>query len=79
MLLCERKAGSTDCVELVVFAAQPPLAAAAAVDLMHLFALALQMTDKPGAVMAGALDRPTVDLRARADLRSGRRPRSRLR
>ena len=57
-LVCERRAGCTDCVELVVFAAQPPLAAAGAVDLMHLFALPLQVPDKSGAVVAGALDRP---------------------
>lgn len=37
---------------------EPPLAAAGVVDLMHLLALALQVTDKPGAVVAGALDRP---------------------
>ena len=58
MLVCERRAGGAHRVELVVFAAQPPLAAAGAVDLMHLFALALQATDKPGTVMAGAFDRP---------------------
>jgi hypothetical protein len=57
-LVCEGRASGTDRVELVVFATQPPLAAAGAVDLMHLFAPALQVTDKPGAVVAGALDRP---------------------
>ena len=57
-LACKRRAGSTDGVELVIFAVQPPLAAAAAIDLMHLLATALQMTDKPGAVIAGPLDRP---------------------
>lgn len=57
-LVCECGAGGTDCIELVVFAAQPPLAAAGAVDLMHALAAALQVTDEPGAVVAGAFDRP---------------------
>lgn len=47
-----------DCVELVVFAASPPLAAAGAFDLLHQFVPPLQVTDKPGAVVASALDRP---------------------
>ncbi len=46
-LVREGRASGTDCVELVVFAAQPPLAAAGAVDLMHLLALALKVPDKP--------------------------------
>lgn len=37
---------------------EPTLTSAGAVDLMHLLALALQLADKPGAVVAGALDRP---------------------
>src|SRR5262245_42125736 len=58
MLVCKGGPGGTDGVELVVFPAQPPLAAAGAVDLMHGLAAALQVTGKPGAVVAGALDRP---------------------
>ena len=58
MLLGEDGAGGTDRVELVVFAASPPLAAAGAFDLPHLFVPALQVTDKPGPVVAAALDRP---------------------
>ena len=58
LLVCEGRAGGTDCVQLVVFAAQPPLAAAGAVDLMHLFALPLQTPDKSGTGVAAALDCP---------------------
>ena len=58
MLVCKRRASGTDCVELVVFAAQTPLPAAAAVDLMRDLTAAVQVTDKTGAVVAAALDRP---------------------
>ena len=70
-LVREGRASGTDCVELVVFAAQPPLAAAGAVDLMHLFAaLALKVPDKPGAVVAAALDRPEASA-GRVPIREG--------
>ena len=58
ILVHKRGAGGADGVELVVFAMEPPLAAAGVVDLVHLLALALHVPDKPGAVVAGALDRP---------------------
>ena len=58
MLACERGAGGTDSVQLIVFAAQPPLSTARPLDRMHLLTLALQVTGETGAVVAGTLDRP---------------------
>jgi hypothetical protein len=58
MFVYEGRAGGTDCVELVVFAMEPRLSAAAAVDLMHLLVTALEVPYKPDAAVAGALDRP---------------------
>src|SRR5581483_12491502 len=58
MLVRKRGAGSSDRVELVVFAMQPPLTPACAVDLVHMLAPPLQAAGKSSAVMACALDRP---------------------
>ena len=48
-------------------------------DLVHQLAAGAEIADKPGAVVAGALDRPDTHRPARAGRRSGRRPRSRAR
>jgi hypothetical protein len=45
-------------VERVVFAAQPPFDAGLATDLEHRLTTVRQVTGEPGAVVAGALDRP---------------------
>ena len=63
MLVCERRAGGTDCVELVVFAAQPPLAAGRAAEFEHRLTAPGEIPGKAGAVAAAALDRPRAPTR----------------
>ena len=52
---------SADRVERVVFAAQSPLSASVAADLERRFTALGEGTREPGAVVAGALDRPDTN------------------
>ena len=76
-----RKPGtcSADRVERVVLAAQSPLRAGVAADLEHRLAAIAQVASQPGAVVAGALDRPGTNA-ARVPFREAKRlARSRVR
>ena len=50
LLGCEREAGGAHRVELVILAAQPPLGAACAFDLVYLLAVALQQAHEARAI-----------------------------
>jgi hypothetical protein len=57
------RACCSDCVERIVFAAQPSLTAASAADLVQSLLMSDEVAGKPGPVMAGSLDRPHAHAR----------------